>query len=78
MGGGGLPLSHLAPTTTQVGVKSGCSLLSFYEGAGLLGPAVRCFPALPVGKSTGRAGYGLLLTVKHCPTLDGEPLQTST
>jgi hypothetical protein len=36
MGGGGLPLSHLAPTSTPVGAKSGCSPLSFYEGADLL------------------------------------------
>jgi len=36
MGGGGLPLSQLAPASTQLNVKSGSSQLSFYEGADLL------------------------------------------
>ena len=36
MGGGGLLFYHLVSTGTPVGVKSGCSPLSLYKGAGLL------------------------------------------
>ena len=53
MGEGGLPLSHFAPTTTQLGVKSGCSPLFFYKDVGLLSVA---FPPHP-----DRAGCGSLL-----------------
>ena len=59
MGGGGLPLSPLAPTSTPVGTKLGCSPLSFYEGASL-----RCVdspPHLQVDAIEGVVLHGLLM-----------------